>query len=794
MDPQDREQHARNGAKCGADGDQAAAGNGYVAPRTPVEQTLCRLWATFSLADRVGIHDDFFQAGGDSIAAGHLVARIRKAFSVEVPLARFFALPTVAATAACIEDALRGAAQDPSIPPIPRGDEQPASFAQERIWASDQLQEEFSLYNCPACLRLTGRLDVPTLERALNEILRRHEVLRSRFHASDGHVRLAIDPDLRLALHVEELPRQPDGTSATDVERMAATFLREPFDLPNGPLVRARLLRVGEQGHLLLLAFHHAVFDDPSTTLLFRELGPLYEAFLTGQPSPLPDLDVRYADFARWQRAQWSGEARDRLRSFWTTTLAGPLPALALPTSHERPVVQSFRCARVSMRLPEPLTAALSSLAHGEGATLFMVLLAAYQVLLARYSGQEDLLVGTPVDGRAHVETEGLIGCFVNSLVLRTNLSGNPTFLELLRRVRQAALDAYAHREMPYDQLVEELRPGRDPARAPVFQTVLHLRSSPAWKADVSGLHMQELIVSPWVSRLDLSLIAMQEPDGLACTFECSTDLFDQAAIVRLADHFRVLVESAVANPGRPIGELDLLPEAERRLVLDDWNATERAYPKDTCVHRLIEQVAATSPDRVALEHVDRRVTYADLNARANQLARLLARAHGVRPGASVGIFLDRTSEVVVAILAALKAGAAFLPLNPEAPQERLEFVLRDAGAAAVVTTAALAGRIESTGVGVTRVDADDDAISGEESDDLAVPDVSGRPAYQIYTSGSTGRPKGVLVSQLTGITRTDPPIYVGMTLLVTALGLLGCAAPAWRATRVDPIVTLRNE
>jgi amino acid adenylation domain-containing protein len=718
-----------------------------VRPRTPVEESLCKLWAALADADEVGTDDDFFRLGGDSIAAIHLIARIRGTFAVEIPFGDFVRNPTVAATAQSLEEATPGGPQSRPIPTVPPGEHLPLSFVQERIWVSERLQDGPSLFNCPACLRLVGPLDVRSLEASLNEIIRRHDVLRSRLPAPGGHVELVIDPERRLALEPVTLPALPVETLARDVARRAAEFVRGPFDMASGPLFRACLLRVDDRDHRLLLAFHHAIFDGLSTRIVFRELAALYGAFATGQPSPLAHLPMRYTDFARWHRAAWQGARREQLRSYWKKTLAGPLPVLALPTDFQRPAAQGHECGRISSRIPRPIAAALKALGRREGATLFTVLLTAYMVLTARCSGQEDLLVGTPMDSRTQTETEGLIGCFVNTLVLRADLSGHPTFLELLRRVRQVALDAYAHSDMPFEQLVEELRPPRDPARAAVYQTVLQLRPWPAWKAEAAGLAMEEFDVFPGRGRMDLALTVGEELDGLACTWDYSSDLFDKATIERMAGRFGVLIESALANPGRSILELDILPADERRRVLHEWNATSRVYPKQACVHRLVEPIAREAPNRVALEHLGRGVTFGELNRRANQLGRFLSRSTPLVPGDVVGVCLDRAPEVVTAMLAVLKAGAAFLPLNPDVPRERLEFMVRHADAKAVITSGALAGRFDSPGPAVIRLDADERAIDRLEYGDLPDQDDAKQPAYVIYTSGSTGRPKGVLVS-----------------------------------------------
>jgi amino acid adenylation domain-containing protein len=719
----------------------------YAAPRTPLEEQLCRLWSAVSLVDRVGIYDDFFQIGGDSLAAVHLLSRMCKAFSVDVPFRRFLAGPTVAGMASWLEEVLQGVPKAPSIPTRGSGSVRALSFVQERIWSANQILNVPSLYNCPVFLRLTGVLDVPVLEAGLNEIVRRHEVLRSRFCVADGRPGLAPDREWHIRLEAEDLRMLPEQERATETECRAVAALRMPFDLIQGPLLGASLLRTGDREHVLLLVFHHSIFDGLSVEILFRELCALYEAFAAGRPSPLPGLPIQYADFASWQRNQWHGTAMEKTRSYWINQLAGPLPLLALPTTYERPAEQSLKAQRISFPLPGELGAGLRALGRREGATLFMVMLASFQVLLARYTGQEDLLIGTPADGRIHAETEGMIGCFVNTLVLRMNLAGNPEFTAWLRQVRQTALNAYSHRDMPFEKLMEEIRPDRGLSRASLFQTVMQFRNGPGRHAEIAGLKLEEFEVAAGMSRLDLMLVITDRPGGLVCTFEYSCDLFDSPAIERMADHYRTLLEAVVQNPYRRIQELPILTEAERRRVVYEWNATERNYPGDRCVHRLVEEMAAAHPEQTALEHAGRRISFRELNRRANQLSRYLVERRDAGPGSILAVSLGRTPEMVIAILAALKTGAAFLPMDPNTVQDRMRTLLRDANVQTVITWDRLAARFESLGIRTTRIDAEGPSISREDASDPAADLTPESPAYVIYTSGSTGVPKGALIS-----------------------------------------------
>ncbi|MBW3570369.1 MAG: amino acid adenylation domain-containing protein [Gemmatimonadetes bacterium] len=627
----------------------------------------------------------------------------------------------------------------------PRGDDGPAplSFAQQRLWVLHQINPLDTSYNEVASFQLSGELDVPALERALAEIFRRHEVLRSAFAQQDGDAVQRVVEHPAPALAPEDL-RALDAPArdAALRERMQGE-VRTPYDLARGPFLRPSLLRMGDQEHVLLVGLHHAVTDGWTRGVLLRELRTLYAAFARGEESPLPPLPVQYGDFAAWQRQRLQGPAlRERLE-WWTRHLAGAPAVLELPADRPRPAVQSFRGAYLTATLPPERVDALRALGVEEGATLFMVLMSAWQVLLARCSGQHDLVVGTPVAGRERQEVEGLMGCFVNTLALRGDLSGDPTFRGLLRRTREASVAAFARQDVPFEQVVEELRPERSTAHSPVFQAMFALQVAPGAAADPDGLRIR-LAGSPrTTAKFDVLLDALEGPAGLRLGLEYATDLFDASTAQRMLARLDGLLAGAAAAPDSRISALPLL-DADDRARLAAWNATERAYPPLDGIHRAFEAQARRTPDAVALVAEEGTLTYAQLDALANRLARRLA-ALGVRPGARVGVCLERGPAMVASLLAAMKAGAAYVPLDPGYPAARLAGMLEDADVAVLVTASRLADRLPPHGAAVLALDADAAALAGESAGPVGVDADPDLPAYVIFTSGSTGRPKGAV-------------------------------------------------
>ncbi|HEU4559708.1 MAG TPA: condensation domain-containing protein, partial [Longimicrobium sp.] len=673
--------------------------------------------------------------------------RIRAVFGVELPLRALFEGPTIAELAGRVEEMRR--ADLPALPvvvPVGRTDALPLSFAQERLWFLDRLEPGNAVYNIPAAWRLSGALDVDALEWSLGEIVRRHETLRTVFAETGGSPVQVITPFGGFILPVEDLSGLSEVDREAEVRRRAAAEAARPFGLSRGPLFRATVLRLGGEDHALLLSMHHAVSDAWSLGVLFRELATLYEAYLAGGESPLADLVVQYADYAVWQREQLEGEVLDRQLSYWTEQLAGAPELLELPTDHPRPPVRTYRGATVPVNFSPELTERLQALGRSEGATPYMTLLSAFQVLLSKYGVGEDVVVGSPIAGRTRRDVEELIGFFVNTLVLRTDLSGDPSFRETLRRVREVTLDAYEHQEVPFERLVEELQPQRSMSHSPLFQVMFTLQNTGGGEGALPGLSVSEVEAEHASAKFDLTLDMAATADGLRGALNYSTDLFERGTIERMARHLERVLEQVAADVDVRLSRLDLLGEAERALVLEEWNRTEAEYPADRCIHELFEAQAARTPGAVAVVFEEAELTYAELDERANRLAHHLVRL-GVGPETRVGVCLERGIEMVVSLLAVLKAGGAYVPLDPAYPAERLAFTLADSDVVALLTQESLRSALPvPDGLTVVSVDGTASEIVSESADSPARGSVPRSLAYLIYTSGSTGVPKGVAI------------------------------------------------
>ncbi|HEX8273806.1 MAG TPA: amino acid adenylation domain-containing protein, partial [Longimicrobiaceae bacterium] len=725
--------------------EHAADAERYVAPRTPAEEVLAGIWAEVLGVERVGTGDGFFEMGGHSLLATRVVSRIREVLAVELPLRALFEAPTVAGLAQRVE-ALRRAEQPalPPVVPVERAGAVPLSFAQERLWFLDRLQPGSAFYNVPAALRLSGGLDARALGRALGEIVRRHEALRTTFAEAEGSPVQIVAPFGGFELPVEDLAGLGESEREATAKRRAAEDAARPFDLRRGPLFRAALLRLDVEEYVLLLCMHHVVSDEWSMGVLFGELAALYAAYREGGESPLPELAVQYADYAVWQREQLQGEVLERQIGYWKERLAGAPELLELPADHPRPAVQTFRGAAEPVALQGELLERLEALSRREGVTLYMTLLAAFQALLSRYSGSEDVVVGSPIAGRTRRETEGLIGFFVNTLVLRSDLSGDPSFREVLRRVRETTLGAYEHQEVPFERLVAELRPERSLSHSPLVQVIFALQNAGGAAGTLPGLQLQPVETELESAKFDLILGVAATPQGLQGEFSYATDLFERATIARMLGHLERVLEQVADDAEVRLGALELLGEAERAQVLEAWNRTEAEYPADRCVHQLFEAQAARTPDAPAVVFGAETLSYAELAARTGRLAHHLRRL-GVGPEARVGICLERSPEMVVAVLAVLRAGGAYVPLDPAFPAERLGLMAADSGIAVLLTQGKLRGLMPDFAGEVVVLDSPADLASG----DGALPH-SPSPdnlAYVIYTSGSTGAPKGVLVT-----------------------------------------------
>jgi amino acid adenylation domain-containing protein len=724
----------------------------HLPPRSPVEEVLCGIWAEVLGVERVGVHDNFFELGGHSLLATQVISRVREAFPVEIPLRRMFESVTVAQLAAHVEERLRaGFGLKPAPPaPVSREGELPPSFAQQRLWFLERLYPGTGAYNMPLSARLDGRLDVPALRRALGEVVRRHEVLRTAFDEREGQPAQAIMKSLRLDVPVVDLSGLGVAEREDAARKLAAAEARRPFDLSRPPLLRAALLRLDAEQHVVLLTLHHVVSDGWSMGILMREVATLYGAFAGGEPSPLPALPIQYADFAHWQWQQLGGEALAANLAYWGRQLGGTLPVLELPTDRPRPQLQTFAGSHEVLPLPEELAAGLRALSRRQGVTLFMTLLASFAALLSRYARQEDVLVGTPVANRNHLALEDLIGLFVNTLVLRTDLSGDPRFTELLKRVREMALGAYAHQELPFEKLVGELRPDRDLSRSPMFQVMFNLQTAHGEGLELPGLRLGSLTPGSETAQFDLTLTVVESQNSLTCSLGYNTDLFDAATVRRLLGHFQRLLEAVAADPARRLSDLPCIGERERRRLLTEFNATAAPYPQDACLHDLFDEQAARTPSALAVVGPGEELTYLELSRRAARLSRHLRRL-GVGAEQRVGVLAERSAQMLVALLGVLKAGAAYVPLDAAYPRERLAYMVEDAGVRVLLTHGAEAEAAWlGEGVRVVRLDGGWESEEEEEDErDGGAAGGSGSAeglAYVIYTSGSTGRPKGVMI------------------------------------------------
>jgi amino acid adenylation domain-containing protein len=634
----------------------------------------------------------------------------------------------------------------------------PVSFAQQRLWFLDQLIPNNDIYNVPTVIRLTGSLNLTALEQTFNEIVRRHETLRTTFIVLDGQPLQAIAPSLTIPISVLNLQQLSADEREVEAKSIVTAEIEHPFDLSSGPLLRVKLLVLSQTEHILLLNMHHIICDDWSIGVLIREMGALYAAFAQNQPSPLLELPLQYADFAHWQREWLQKEVLQTQLAYWRQQLNG-ISGLHLPTDKPRAAIQSYQGATQFLELPKNLTDALEKLSQQEGVTFFMTLLAAFQTLLYRYTHQEDIAVGSPIANRNRSEIEGLIGFFVNSLVLRTNLSDNPTFRELLGRVREVTLGAYSQQDLPFEKLVEELHPERNLSHHPLFQVVFSFQNSPMSALELPGLVPSLMNIDFKKTRFDLELhlwkcsedfrslwgANWEYSEGIRGVMVYKTDLFDKATISWMLEHFKTLLSGIVINPDQRLANLPLLNKSELHQLLVDWNNTEADYPSDKCIHHLFEEQVQQHPDDIAVIFGNEQVTYQELNIRSNQLAQYLQKL-GVSSEILVGISIPQSIEMIVGLLGILKAGGAYLPLDPSYPQERLKFMLEDAQVSILLTQENLLKHFQGFSNLIISIDKDWEFISKEKEDNPKSNLDSDNLAYVIYTSGSTGKPKGVAV------------------------------------------------
>jgi amino acid adenylation domain-containing protein len=739
--------------------DREGAAADYAAPSTPIEELLAGIWGEVLRVGQVGVYDNFFELGGHSLLATQVVSRSRAALGVDLPLRALFEAPTVAGLAGRVAE-LRRRGEGIAAPPLvalPRPARLPLSFSQERLWFLNQYDPRASTYNLAVALRLLGKLDVGVLERSFTELVRRHESLRTCLPGRDGEpeqVVLAPGSAALPTLAVVDLAALDaggplgalGGTAEVEARLWAEESALRPFDLARGPLFRPLLLRLAADRAIVVVAMHHIVSDGWSMEVLIRELTALYQAFTAGRPSPLPPLALQYADYALWQR-RWLDHEPSGVPLAYGKRLAGLPPELELLTDRPRPAVRTPAGATCGATFPAALTAGLQQVARGEGVTLFMVLLSGFEVLLARASGQELLAIGTPIAARNHLEIENLIGFFVNTLVLRADTSGEPSGRELLARVREETLTAYAHQDLPFERLVEQVAPERSLARTPLFQAMFVLQNAPLGGASqlaVPGLALEPFALAGNTAKFDLTLVIAEQAGRLGLSLEYSTDLFDRSTIERYLGQLERLLDGLADDPARRIAELPLLSAAESHQLLVEWGGAGTFPRPAACLHEIFARQVERSPDAVAVVCGDEARSYGELDRRAGRLANRL-RGH-VAAGSLVGLSMERGHGMVASLLGILKAGCAYVPLDPEQPRARLEFLIGDTSLRLIVAGWEVAGRLPDTGALVLMAEDMEAGDARREPESPGVAGVDG-PAYVIYTSGSTGQPKGVVVS-----------------------------------------------
>ncbi len=716
----------------------------YLAPKTPIEEIIAAIWAKVLGRERVGRRDNFFAIGGHSLLAGQVISRLRTDFKIQLPLSTIFNSPTVADLAEAITQFQKSNSKV-FVPALLRTNKQvgiPLSFSQQRLWFLDQLEPATATYNLSKIIRLKGKLEVSALQQALQAVVDRHEILRTSFVSENGQASQRITPFLQADLPLADLSNFSADYRQAEKMRLISHAIETPFDLSQTPLWRLHLLRLNESEHLLIIVFHHIISDGWSISIFLNELGTGYD-----HSSQLPDLPIQFADYACWQQEYLQSEILAEQVNYWREHLRSAPAFLELPTDKPRPAVQKYRGAQISKFVSAKLLKKLKSLSQREGVTLYMTLLSAFQVLLMRYSGQEQVVVGTPIAGRPKTETESLIGFFVNTLALCGNLEGDPKFIELLQRTRERALGAYAHQEMPFEKLVEALQPERSLSYSPIFQVMFAMQNAPDMSAHWKDISLTPVKFASTTAKFDLSLDVYEKPEGLEVWLEYDRDLFAAETAERMLTQWEILLEGIVENPVQQISQLPLLTAQETQQILSNWNAPTVEVPK-LSLHQLIEEQAARTPEAIAVAFDGKKITYAELNKRANFLAHHLLK-FGVSPEMIVGLCVERSLEMVVGVLAILKAGGAYLPLDPNYPAERLAHMLSDANVKVLLTQKHLQQRLPEHSAEVIYLD---DLYKNFQSEifdgkNLKTEMSAENLAYVIYTSGSTGQAKGVMVT-----------------------------------------------
>jgi amino acid adenylation domain-containing protein len=710
--------------------------------RNPAEDMLCGIWEEVLNVRPIGVQDNFFELGGHSLLATQVISRIQAVFSVELPIQAVFEAPTVLAMSQRIEQMKQSGAvlKIPPIRRVKREGAAPLSYAQQRLWFIDQLDPDQATYNIPAAVRITGRLDVQALQKSLAEVVNRHESLRTHFHAVGGQPQQIIEANVAMELQSFDLSVLGPQERETEAQRLAYEEAHTPFDLQHAPLLRIRLLKLAAEDHVLAMTMHHIVSDAWSVSILIREISELYRASIAGRPSPLPELPIQYSDYSIWQREWLKDDVLTQQLDYWKKQLAGAIP-LELPSDHPRPAARTYRGATVPFSIPLHLTEKLKELSRKNGATVYMSLLAIFQTLFSRYSGQHDISVGTPIAGRRQPETEGLIGFFINTLVMRSDLSGDPDFLALLQRVKRVTLEAFAHQDLPFEKLVEALQPDRHLSRAPLFQVAFAVQNVPPSALDFGEAKLAPVAVDSGTAKFDLWMPLVETPKGLQGVIQYSTDLFEAGTINRMIGHIHHLLAAAMSSPG-PISTLSLLSAAERRQLLEEFRPGEHHQ----CLHQLFAYHARRTPEAVAVVWRGRELRYAELDAQSNRLARYL-QMQGVQSETCIGIAIERSPEMIIAQLGVLKSGAAYVMLDLAHPPARLAYMIKDAKMKFLLTKSNFKEQFAQYDPRILCLDSDWDAVAAQDDTPVESLTVPENLAFVIYTSGSSGTPKGSMIT-----------------------------------------------
>ena len=710
---------------------------------------LVGIWSEVLEREEIGVEDNFFEMGGHSLLATRVNSWIREAFEVEMSVGALFESPTIRELGERIEGEIRerrglGGA---GIEKVERGGGgEVMSYAQQRLWFMDQMERGSGLYNVPCAVRLKGEMKEEAMRRALGEIVRRHEVLRTVFKEERGEAVQVVEEAKEIEMEVVDLRGRREEEKEEEIRRESEEEGRKGFDLRKGPMLRVKALKVSEEEQVVLLTMHHIVSDGWSMGILVKELGELYGGYSKGEEPELKELPIQYVDFAVWQRKWLRGEVYERQMGYWKEQLGEKAAVLELPTDRPRPSVQYYRGATEEVELSEELSERVKRVSRQEGMTVFMTLLAGFDVLLSRYSGQEEVIVGTPIANRNRAETEGLIGFFVNTLVLKTDMRGEPSYREVMRRVREVCLGAYANQDMPFEKLVDELGPKRDLSYSPLFQVMFVMQNVPRSALKLEGLSVRQMSATMSTSKFDLTMGLVEEGGVIGGAVEYNTDLFDATTIQRMMRHYENVLESAMRNPDRKVWELEMLSEVEREEVLVEWNQTERGYEKESTIQEQFYEQARRRGRETAIEVEGERVSYEELNRRTNKLARYL-RKKGVREEARVGICEERGRGMVEGMLGIVKAGGAYVPMEPSYPVERLKQMMEDGEIGVVLSRSGVGVEMGEVEVEWVKVDEEWGEIEKESGEDVEIEGSGESLAYVMYTSGSTGKPKGVAVT-----------------------------------------------